>query len=351
MQTHKLNATKTAQALETIERNAKLQAQLIDDLLDVAKILRGKLSLDAAPVNLVFVIESALDTVRTAAVAKSILLQPTLPQIGQISGDAARLQQVVWNLLSNAIKFTPMGGQVAIRLEQVGNQAQITVTDTGKGINPDFLPYIFESFRQEDFSTTRKYGGLGLGLAIVRTVVEAHGGMIFADSLGEGQGATFSVQFPLIEALETIQHEQLPEAEPDLTGIRVLTIDDEADARELFTVLLSQYGAEVLSVASAAAFLASLESFAPDVLVSDIGMPEIDGYTLLEQVRSLPPEHGGQIPAIALTAYAREEDQERCLAAGFQYHIPKPIDLGRLVQAVFNLGSAEVPHLTIRSVE
>jgi CheY-like chemotaxis protein/anti-sigma regulatory factor (Ser/Thr protein kinase) len=296
--------------------------------------------MDSVPVNLAFVIESALDTVRTASVSKSIELHSVLPNLGQVSGDSGRLQQIVWNLLSNAIKFTPRGGRVEIRLERLGDQAQITVSDTGKGINPDFLPHIFESFRQEDVSTTRKYGGLGLGLAIVRSLVEAHGGTISAESPGEGQGATFIVQLPLLNAEPEMEPvEELSIKELDLTGIRVLTIDDEADVRNLFSVLLNAYGAEVLSVASAAEVLASLESFQPDVLISDIGMPEVDGYTLLQQVRSLPPAKGGQIPAIAMTAYAREEDHQRCLAAGFQQHISKPIDVDRLVQAVWELAN------------
>ncbi|MCC5661613.1 response regulator [Nostoc sp. XA010] len=335
MQMSKLDPPTTTQALASIERNAELQTKLIDDLLDVAKILRGKLSMNVAPVNLVFIIESAIDTVRTAALAKSILLRPVLSPVGQVSGDAARLQQIVWNLLSNAIKFTHMGGQVGIRLEQVGNQAQITVSDTGKGINCNFLPHIFESFRQEDASTTRKYGGLGLGLAIVCSLTEAHGGTICADSKGEGQGATFTVRLPLLNAdPQRSQPDSLLEQEPELTGIRVLMVDDEPDTRELSTALLTQYGAEVLTVTSAAEALASLESFQPDVLVSDIGMPEMDGYALLQQVRSLPPSKGGQIPAIALTAYARVEDQQRAKSAGFQHHISKPLDVQRLVQTV-----------------
>ncbi|HEY9829532.1 MAG TPA: PAS domain S-box protein [Stenomitos sp.] len=341
LQTRKFDATKTAEALATIERNAKLQTQLIDDLLDVAKILRGKLSFNTAPVNLAFVIESAIDTVRTAAISKSILLHSELPHLGQVSGDDARLQQIVWNLLSNAIKFTPKGGRVDIKLEQVGDQAQLSVRDTGKGINPEFLPYIFESFRQEDVSTTRKYGGLGLGLAIVRSLVEAHGGTISAESPGEGQGATFIVRLPLLDAEPQIdQTDQFSEHALNLNGIRVLTVDDEPDVRELFSVLLTEYGAEVLTVASATEVLATLESFQPDVLVSDIGLPEMDGYTLLQQVRSLPAEKGGQIPAIALTAYARGEDRERCLACGFQQHISKPVDIEMLVQAVSNLARA-----------
>jgi CheY-like chemotaxis protein/nitrogen-specific signal transduction histidine kinase len=338
LQSRKFDQSKTAEALSTIERNAKLQTQLIDDLLDVAKILRGKLSMEVAPIDLVFVIESAMDTVRAAAVAKSILLHPVLPQIGRVSGDSARLQQVVWNLLSNAIKFTPNGGRVDILLTRVDNQAQITVSDTGKGINPNFLPHLFESFQQEDASTTRKYGGLGLGLAIVRSLVEAHGGTIAAYSLGEGQGATFTVTLPLLDTeLEQRQADELSEQELDLTGVRILTVDDEPDARELLTILLTQYGAEVLTVTSAAEVLEALESFQPDALVSDIGMPEVDGYTLIKQIRALPPEKGGQIPAIALTAYAREEDHQRAISTGYQQRVTKPLEPDQLVQALMTL--------------
>ncbi|CBN59136.1 MULTISPECIES: PAS domain S-box protein [Kamptonema] len=338
LQTRKFNEIKTAEALATIERNAKLQCQLIDDLLDVAKILRGKLSIDTTPVNLVFVIESAIDTVRTAAVSKSILLHPVLPNIGQVAGDSTRLQQIVWNLLSNAIKFTPNGGRVDIRIERVKDSAHIIVSDTGKGINPAFLPYIFESFRQEDVSITRKYGGLGLGLAIVRNLVEAHGGTISADSPGEGLGATFTVRLPLLNlAPESNQTNKLFEQEPDLTGIRVLTVDDDLDARELLTVILREYGSQVMSVSSAAEVFTALESFQPDILISDIGMPEIDGYTLLQLVRTLSPEKGGQIPAIALTAYAGEVDQQRALTVGFQRHITKPLEPNQLAQAVVTL--------------
>lgn len=347
LQTRKLNETKTAEALATIERNAKLQTQLIDDLLDVAKILRGKLSIQATPVNLAFVIESAIDTVRTAAVAKSILLHPALSNIGQVSGDPNRLQQIVWNLLSNAIKFTPNGGRVEIRLQSLDNHAQITVSDTGIGINPDFIPYIFESFRQEDVSITRKYGGLGLGLAIVRQLVEAHGGTIAADSPGVGLGATFTVRLPLLNFEPEIkQPDELPQQALELTGVRVLTVDDDADARELLTVLLTEYGAQVLTVTSAAEVLANLESFKPDVLVSDIGMPEVDGYSLIQQIRTLTPEKGGEIPAIALTAYARVEDSQRAINSGYQQHVTKPLDPEELVQAVVALKKiANLPKL------
>ena len=333
-----LNPNKTAEALATIERNARLQTQLIDDLLDMAKILRGKLSMDTNPVSLSLVIESALDTVKTAANAKSIIIHPVLPDIGQVSGDAVRLQQVVWNLLSNAIKFTPDGGRVDIRLERVDNQAQLTVSDTGKGIHPKFLPYIFESFRQEDTSVTRNYGGLGLGLAIVYQLVEGHGGTITAASPGEGKGATFTVRLPLVKTkLKSNQPDKLDLQELDLTGVRVLTIDDESDSRELLSALLAASGAAVMAVTSAAEFLSALESFSPNILVSDIGMPQVDGYSLLKQVRSLPPERGGQIPAIALTAYAGDIDQQRAKDAGFQIHISKPVEPEQLLRSIAEL--------------
>jgi PAS domain S-box-containing protein len=338
LQTRKFNETKTAEALATIERNARLQIELIDDLLDIAKILRGKLNLKITSVHLSSAIAAAIETIEMAATAKSISLHQELPNIGQISGDAARFQQIVCNLLSNAIKFTPPGGRVDIRLARVGDRAEITVRDTGKGIRPDFLPHIFESFRQEDASIERKYGGLGLGLAIVRQLVEAHGGTITADSPGEGLGAIFTVRLPLLNvAPQMKQTEELPCQEPDLAGIRVLTVDDEPDARELLTVLLTQYGATVKSVASAAEVLATFQSFQPDVLVIDIGMPEVDGYTLIQQIRALPPEKGGQIPAIALTAYAREEDRQRALNSGYQRHVTKPLETDRLVRAVVAL--------------
>ena len=338
LQTRKLDEPKTIAALATIERNAKAQCQLIDDLLDMARVLRGKLSLNMAPVDLLLVIESAIDTVQTAAIAKSIQIHPVLSDIRQVSGDAVRLQQIVWNLLTNAVKFTPSGGRIDIWLEQIDNQAQIIITDTGKGISPDFLPHIFESFRQEDASVTRKHGGLGLGMAIVYQLVEAHGGTVTADSLGDGKGATFTVRLPLLNVTSK-KNQSSPSREQnlDLTSIRVLVIDDEPDSRELLAVMLVQAGAEVMSVASAAEFLAALESFQPDVAVSDIGMPEVDGYTLLRQVRSLSLEQGGQVPAIALTAYAGEIDRQHAIAAGFQKHIAKPIEPDQLVTAIVSL--------------
>ncbi|MBW4518961.1 MAG: PAS domain-containing protein [Scytolyngbya sp. HA4215-MV1] len=338
LQSRKFDPTRTAEALATIERNAKLQTQLIDDLLDVAKILRGKLSLNVAPVNLAIVIEQAIETVKTAAVAKSILISPKLLPTGTVAGDAARFQQIVWNLLSNAIKFTPSGGMVTIQLEPIGDQAQITVTDNGKGINPTFLPYLFESFRQEDVSITRQHGGLGLGLAIVRYLVEAHGGTVSAYSRGEGLGATFAVQLPLLSTEPGISPvDGIVIEECDLVGVRVLTIDDDPDARELLTVLLEEYGAEVMTVTSSSDFLAAIPSFQPHVLISDVGMPTVDGYTLMQKVRALPPEQGGTIPAIALTAYVREIDQQKALEAGFQEHLAKPLEPDLLMQTIARL--------------
>ncbi|MBD1911825.1 MULTISPECIES: PAS domain S-box protein [unclassified Leptolyngbya] len=335
LQNRTLDPAKTAEALATIERNAKLQAQLIDDLLDVAKILRGKLTMEMVPVDLAFVSEAAIGTVKASAVAKNILIHSVLPQIGRVSGDAARLQQIAWNLLSNAIKFTPNNGRVEIQLKRVDHQVHMIVRDTGKGITPDFLPHIFESFRQEDASTTRKFGGLGLGLAIVRQLVEAHGGTITAHSPGEGLGATFTVCLPLLDTEVNSEPSNIPSGEePDFTGIRVLIVDDAPDSRELVAAFLTLYGAEVMAVNSAREVLASLETFKPHLLISDIGMPDLDGYSLIQQIRALSPEQGGQIPAIALTAYARDADRQRALESGYQQHTIKPLDPEQFIQCV-----------------
>lgn len=339
LQTKQHDPAKTKYALETIERNAKLQAQLIEDLVDVPRILRGKLSLNTTPVDLSFTIKAALETVRLAAEAKTIQIQTVFEQIvRQVLGDSNRLQQVVCNLLSNAVKFTPQGGRVEVRLAQVGSQAQITVSDTGKGISPDFLPHVFDYFRQQDSSTTRKFGGLGLGLAIVQHLVEAHGGTVQADSPGEGQGATFTVRLPLMTPTPEPEPEVILSSDGlDLNRLRVLVVDDEADMRDLLTFLLEQEGVEVTAVTSASEALHALRQSKPDLLISDAGMPEVDGYTLLRQIRALAPESGGQIPAIALTAYAGEMDQQQALAAGFQRHIAKPIEPAQLVAVIVDL--------------
>ncbi|MBW4499368.1 MAG: PAS domain S-box protein [Scytonema hyalinum WJT4-NPBG1] len=339
LQNRKLDEKRTSYALETIERNAKLQVQLIDDLLDVSRILQGKLSLNVTPVNLTTTITAALETVRLAAQAKSIQIQTALePNIGQVLGDSGRLQQVIWNLVSNAVKFTPQGGRVDIWLERLDAQAQITVSDTGKGIHTDFLPHVFEYFRQADNATTRQFGGLGLGLAIVRQIVELHGGTVFAESKGVDQGATFTVRLPLMQH-QSEMPQQMKASEPSLglQGIKVLVVDDTADMREYVTFVLEQSGAKVIAVASAAEALAVLAEFQPAVLISDIGMAEMDGYMLMRQVRSLPPEQGGRIPAIALSAYAGEINQQQAIAAGFERHISKPVEPAALVAVILDL--------------
>ncbi len=337
--TRKFDEVKTTQALTIIERNAQLQAQLIEDLLDVSRILQGKLTLSFAPVSLVSVITGALETVRLAAEAKSIQLQTVLDSVGQISGDSARLQQIVWNLLSNAIKFTPSGGQVQVLLEKSGTYAQIQVVDNGKGISADFLPYVFDHFRQADSATTRKFGGLGLGLAIVKQLVELHGGTIQVESPGEGQGAIFTARLPLLNnQCKEDDCSSLPIVVDSLSlvGLNILVVDDETDSRDFVGFVLEEAGAIVNSVSSATAALAvSLPSF--NVLVSDIGMPEMDGYMLVRELRTRGIKQNGQIPAIALTAYAGEYDKEQALAAGFQMHLSKPVEPATLVQAVKSL--------------
>lgn len=334
LQTRKLSEEKTVRALETIERNAKLQTQLIDDLLDVAKILRGKLKFDPKPVSLDAVVRAAMETVKTAAMAKSISLHLNVVEPVVVLGDGTRLQQIVWNLLSNAVKFTPSQGRVEICLSQVENYAAITVSDTGTGIKAEFLPHLFESFQQEDVTITRSYGGLGLGLSIVHDLVDIHGGTILAASPGEGLGATFTVKLPLSDDVDTAQVLIEPKKELDLTGVQVLYVDDDADSREIVRAVLSAYGATLKVTAGATEAISLLETYHPDVLVLDIGMPEVDGYTLLKQIRALPSGRYRQTPAISLTAYARDEDREAALSRGFQVHATKPIDIDKVAQAV-----------------
>jgi PAS domain S-box-containing protein len=338
LQTHKVDEARLAQGLATIERNAQLQSELIGDLLDVSRILRGKLRLNVATVDLVEIIEEAMETVRLAAQAKSVQVQAFLePNVGQVSGDATRLQQVVWNLLSNAVKFTPEGGQVNIRLERHDSQCKITISDTGKGIHPDFLPFVFDYFRQEDSATTRKFGGLGLGLAIARYLVELHGGRIEAESPGIGQGATFTIRLPLMSIQPTTNPDsQVLDSFLDLSNIKILVVDDETDTLEFTALLLEQYGAIVTAVSSAAEAIEALTKNQYDVLLSDIAMPDVNGYMLLQQVRNLLPQ-AKNIPAIALTAYAGELNQQQAFKAGFQKHISKPIEARKLVQAISSL--------------
>jgi signal transduction histidine kinase/DNA-binding response OmpR family regulator len=350
LRTNRLDDGNKARALETIERNARAQSQLIDDLLDVSRIITGKLRLELHPVELVPIIESAIDSMRPAAEAKGIRFDVALErEAGQVSGDANRLQQVVWNLFSNAVKFTPDGGSVNVRLERTDSHARIAVSDTGQGIDPQFLPFIFDRFRQADGSTTRKHGGLGLGLAIVRHLVELHGGTIKVESEGQDRGATFTIELPLrIGVRKSETGAESPSAlnkdgrqaftfSPVLDGLRILIVDDEADSRELITAVLAQCGAEVKDCETASEALAAIQEWNPDLLISDIGMPGEDGYSLIKKVRALDEPQHGKIPAVALTAYASTEDRIRALAAGFQTHLAKPLEPGDLVTTVANV--------------
>ena len=345
-----LDPQRVAHAVEVIERNARAQAQLIEDLLDVSRIVSGKMRLDVQPVDPAELIETAIESVRPAADAKHVRIRKVLDgSAGPISGDAARLQQVIWNLLSNAIKFTPQHGQVQVRLERINSHIEITVSDTGAGISPEFLPYVFERFRQADQKLNRHHGGLGLGLAIVRHLVELHGGEVSVYSQGEGQGATFTVVLPLM----IIHHQPAEdksrvhphagivsrsiEVTQRLDGVQVLIVDDEADTRDLLATILKQYGAEASSAGSAQEAIAHLNQQPSDVMISDIGMPDEDGYELIRQVRSLPAERGGNTPAIALTAYARVEDRLRAFQAGYQMYIAKPVEPAELVAVIASL--------------
>ncbi|MFP5287595.1 MAG: response regulator [Thermoanaerobaculia bacterium] len=355
LRTGKVDEDTTARALEAVERNARAQAQLISDLLDVSRIITGKLRLELKPVDLSRLIDAALDSVRPAADAKGIRILVTLDRgirgIGPLVGDPDRLQQVVWNLLSNAIKFTPQGGSVEVRLGQREGQAEIAVRDTGAGIRPDFLPYVFDRFRQAESSTTRQHGGLGLGLSIVRHLVELHGGTVAVESPGEGQGSTFTVRLPIrlgVEAGPLTERRQRPAEEvPDLVGSRllaglhVLVVDDEADTRELLVTALEQCGARVTAVPNVPDALASLDRTLPDVLLSDIGVPGEDGYSLIRKLRARSAELGGNVPAAALTAYARSEDRIRALSAGFQAHLAKPIDPAEVVATIAALAGRQ----------
>jgi signal transduction histidine kinase/CheY-like chemotaxis protein len=344
-----LDSGKTKRALVVIEQNAKAQAQLIDDLLDVSRIVSGRLRLDVRPVEPRSVVERALEVVRPAAEAKGVRLHAVLdPRAGFVSGDAERLQQVVWNLLSNAVKFTPRGGRAEVRLERVQSHLEIVVSDTGKGISPEFLPRLFDRFEQADVSSTRRHGGLGLGLAIVRHLVELHGGTVAAESGGEGNGATFRVSLPLLiaqgDAVDTERRHPVAgtagveERFGRLDGVRVLVVDDEPDSNEVVRSVLLACGAEVETAASAAQALGLLDRWRPHVLVSDVGMPDEDGYALITRVRARRDD--GRIPAIALTAYARVEDRVKLLSAGFQLHVAKPLEPAELVAAVGTLSRA-----------
>lgn len=353
LSTHNLDEAAAAQALETIDRNAKLQARLIDDMLDVSRIISGKLRLDAQPVDLTSVINSAVETLRPAAEAKKIRMYVTLDfGTGHVLGDPVRLQQVVWNLISNAVKFVPREGSVRVSLRRVNSHFEIQISDSGPGIDDEFLPHVFERFRQADSTPNKRYAGLGLGLSIVRHLVELHGGMVSAANNPDGGGAVFTVLLPVMAVSRSLEQLVTREPEssvaaasgagimsfecpPNLAGIKILAVDDEPDARALLRALFEQCNAEVETCSSAAEALEHLERFSPDVLVSDIGMPVEDGYALIRKVR----ESGNRIPAVALTAFARTEDRFQALQAGYNMHVPKPVEPAELALVISRLVS------------
>jgi PAS domain S-box-containing protein len=347
-----LSEFQTRRALHVIEQSARSQASLVDDILDTARIITGRLKLDARHLVIGRVLQAAIDVIRPSADAKRIALVVAIDDRQSIIfGDANRVQQVFWNLLSNAVKFTGENGRVEVRLTRSDGQVELAVTDTGMGIDPQFMPYLFDRFRQADSTSTRQYGGLGLGLAIVRHVVEMHGGTVAASSRGKGHGATFTVRFPIASGGFLRQLDQRPprpelqhptpsgQADPahKLRGVRVLLVDDDLDTLDMLKFMLQDRGADVIAARSAAEALGALEQTLPHAIVSDLAMPVQDGYELIEQIRRRDPERGGHIPAVALTAYARVEDRVRALTAGFQIYVPKPVDPDELVAVVANL--------------
>jgi PAS domain S-box-containing protein len=347
LRTREFKASERLRAMEIIERNAASQAQLIEDLLDVSRIVTGKLQVTLRPIDAIGpIVQGVVDSFGPSAQAKDIALRTTIDTLaGPMAGDRDRLQQIVWNLVSNAVKFTPAGGRVDVSCEQIDGWIDIRVRDTGKGIAADFLPYVFDRFRQADTSTTRVYGGLGLGLSIVRYLVELHGGSVRAESSGEGRGATFRVRLPIVgaaagnaEAVPSRMDAQVSIAQPStLHGLRVLLVEDDDDTRNMLTIVLEGQGAVVQSAPSATAAVEALEHARPDIVICDIGLPGTSGLDLIRMIRSLPVERGGGVPALALTAYASTSDRERALAAGFQEHLPKPIDPSALAAAVAQL--------------
>jgi PAS domain S-box-containing protein len=350
LRANKLDQTTQARALETIERNAKSQAQLIEDILDVSRIVTGKLKLDVHPVQPVAVIDAAIESVRPAADAKGIRIEKMLdPSAGPISGDSNRLQQIVWNLAANAVKFTGKGGRVQVHLKRAGSYAEIVVSDTGQGISSEFLPFVFDRFRQADATSTRRHGGLGLGLAIVRHLAEMHGGTVVASSPGEGMGATFTVKLPLIVTQFGPSNERShldpganieSETLPKLEGVRVMVVDDESDTREMLRIMIGQLGAEVRACGSSEEAMEVLSNWNPDVIVSDIEMPGEDGYELIRKVRLSEAKRGGRkVPAVALTAYGRVEDRLRALSAGYQMHVAKPVEPAELAMVIASLAT------------
>jgi len=348
----KTNPATSQRALNVIRNNAMAQSQLIEDILDVSRIIGGKLRIGVRAVDLAEVIDAALDSVSPAIDAKAITIERDLEPLDPIAGDPDRLRQVFWNLLSNAVKFTPRDGRVTVRLRREGDDAVVSVEDTGIGISPDFLPYVFDRFRQADGSATRRHGGLGLGMAIVRYLVELHGGTVRAESEGDNRGAKFTVALP-IRIPESAADPTRPEAEEahhvepsaspsQLEGLRILVVDDDRDSRAFLVALLEDHGAQVLSAGSSAQALDLFRHNRVDVLVSDIAMPGEDGYDLVQGIRDLPVDEGGLTPAVALTAYVRTEDQNAALAAGYHRHLKKPVDVSELIAVVAELAALKV---------
>ncbi len=337
-------------ALAVVERNARVQTKLIEDVLDVSRIISGKLELNLGPTNVAEAVSAAIETVTPAAQAKGIDTSIDVPDASLIfMADADRLQQIVWNLLSNAVKFTPKGGRITVAAYRDGSDVCISVSDTGEGIRRDVLPLVFDPFQQADASTTRRHGGLGLGLSIVKQLVSAHGGTVRAESEGEGKGAHLTVRLPARAVVPAINRMALSDATPHvsangtkpaprLDGLRLLVVDDEEDALVLVGEVLREQGAEVHLAASAVEALARFEKVRPDVIVSDIGMPGVDGLSLIRQIRALSPQQGGRTPAVALTAYVRAEEAQRAFAAGYQMHVAKPVEPSHLATVVANLG-------------
>jgi CheY-like chemotaxis protein len=344
---------KQARAIETLERNAMALTQIVEDVLDVSRIIAGKLRLDVQPVELPRVVEQATESMLPGASAKGVRVTTVVdPRAAPIAGDPERLQQVVWNLVANAVKFTPRGGHVHVRVERANSHIELIVSDTGIGITKEFLPHLFERFRQADSSTTRAHGGVGLGLAITRHLVELHGGTIEASSAGAGTGATFRVRLPVMivhpTTYEQPRHPREARVEPampipDLKGVQVLIVDDDADSLTLVREILEAAGAQVVTVGSGAAALETLQQLNADILLGDLGMPGMDGFELVAQLRKSASSRLRSLPAAALTAYARSEDRAKALRLGFQMHLAKPIDPGELMAAVAALANRNMP--------
>ena len=337
LRTGTLNSETQHRALEALERNGRAQAKLVDDLLDVSRIVSGRLKLRLEDVDLGSLLQSSIETVRQAAEAKDLTVQLQVPNAQLIAtGDADRLRQVFWNLMINAVKFTPPHGRIDVVLTTNDGAAQIIVRDTGAGIRPEFLPYVFERFRQADSTRSRKHGGLGLGLAIVRHLAEAHGGSVAVDSAGENQGATFTVRLPMRAVRHTPQPVDATAQRTDATlaGLRILVVDDERDARDFLAALLNMHGATVELASSAGEALGVMAAGRIDLLLADLGLPDRDGYSLIEAIRTLAPEFGGAVPAVAVTAYAGLRERTRALEAGYGWHVAKPVDPDQLLTVV-----------------